>query len=316
MYRKRGKILVMWPNKLCWDVRVGNDMLEMRARMRWRICIFADGTSQVMMALLGFLTFMTIPEKSSIERLRELYARTTKHSHYQIMPDFLSSLVDPVELNKRYSRYEIERMDYFCKHVALSGSRVMDVGANTGYFAFASAAAGAAEVVAYEGNPDHAEFLRTAADLFKKPVTVVHDHLDFKSPLLGAPYDVVLLLNVLHHVGDDFGDREIGIDQARGAIITNLNYFADKTNALILQIGFSWKTDYSLPLFPNGTKAEMIEMIRKGVVGHWDIVAIGIARERDGVTVYEELNEGNIAREDHLGEFRNRPVFILKSLNR
>ncbi|MBL8002784.1 MAG: class I SAM-dependent methyltransferase [Flavobacteriales bacterium] len=254
------------------------------------------------------------PLEAEVGRLRELYARTTKHSHYQIMPDFLAEVVDPVSLNKRFSRYEAERMTYFTAHVPFAGARVLDVGANTGYFAFESLEAGAAEVVAVEGNSEHAEFLRSAAQAFGKPVKVVEGYLDFKGPLNGAPYDIVLLLNVLHHVGDDFGDPTIGIEQAKEEIIRNLNYFADKTRYLILQIGFSWKTNYAFPLFPNGTKGEMIEMFRRGVAGHWTVEAIGIAREEGGETLYRELDAGNIVREDHLGEFRNRPVFILKSL--
>jgi len=230
------------------------------------------------------------------------------------MPGFLEDVVDPETLNKKFSRYEAERMEYFQKHVAFAGAKVLDVGANTGYFAFASSQAGALEVVAFEGNEAHAEFLGTAAELYGKKVKVVNEYLDFRSPLQGSPYDIVLLLNVLHHVGDDFGDRDLGIEQARKEIISNLNYFADKTRYLILQIGFSWKTNYDLPLFKNGTKAEMIEMFRNGVAENWEIKAIGIAREVEGSTSYQELSENNIAREDHLGEFRNRPVFILKSL--
>ncbi|TXI79046.1 MAG: methyltransferase domain-containing protein [Flavobacteriales bacterium] len=254
------------------------------------------------------------PTAEGIQRLKELYGRVSKHSHYQIMPDFLADLVDPVALNKRYSRYEVERMEYFQKHVPFQGARVVDVGANTGYFSFASAQAGAAEVVAYEGNREHAEFLRTAAEIYHKPVRVLEEYMDFSGPLPGSPFDIILLLNVLHHVGDDFGDQSLTIDRARREIIKNLNHLADKTKHLILQIGFSWKTNYDFPLFAHGTKGEMIEMFREGVRGTWVIEAIGIAREEDGRTIYRELSAENIMREDRLGEFRNRPIFILKSL--
>lgn len=260
------------------------------------------------------MTANAAPTEAGIQRLKELYGRVSKHSHYQIMPDFLAGLVDPTALNKRYSRYDVERMSYFQKHVDFVGAKVVDVGANTGYFSFAAAEAGAAEVIAYEGNREHAEFLRTAAELYHKPVTVLEEYMDFNGPLPGSPFDIILLLNVLHHVGDDFGDQALNIEQARKLIIANLNHLADKTKHLILQIGFSWKTNYDFPLFAHGTKGEMIEMFREGIAGHWDLVAIGIAREEEGQTIYRELDAGNIAREDHLGEFRNRPVFILKSL--
>lgn len=249
--------------------------------------------------------------------MRGLYAKATKHSHYQIMPKFLEALVDPNELNKRHSRFEKERLAYFQKHVPFDGKRIMDVGANTGYFTFESVEVGARELVAFEGNAEHAEFLRSASRLFHKPVTVKEEYLQFSGPLAGAPYDVVLLLNVLHHVGDDFGQKGIDIEKAKELIIKNLNYFADKTNYMIFQIGFSWMTNYDHPLFPNGSKAEMIEMVRNGIKGSWDEVAIGIAEvDPDGSTTYRDLSDVNIPRKDAIGEFRNRPIFILKSTRR
>lgn len=254
-----------------------------------------------------------IETRERIERMKALYGKTTKHSHYQIMPDFLAELVDPSTLNKKHSRYEKERMAYFTRHLDFGGKKVLDVGANTGFFSFGSVSAGASKVVAVEGNAEHAEFLRMAAQLFHKPVELVEGYLDFKGEIPGSPFDIVLLLNVLHHVGDDFGDRTITIAAAKQAIIDNLNYFADKTQYLVLQIGFSWKTNYDLPLFEHGTKAEMIAMFREGIKDHWEEVAIGIPEVSVGVTQYHELSGDNVARIDALGEFRNRPVFILRS---
>lgn len=251
--------------------------------------------------------------RERIERMKALYGKTTKHSHYQIMPDFLAELVDPSTLSKKHSRYEKERMAYFTRHLDFRGKKVLDIGANTGYFTFSSVSAGAAKVTAMEGNAEHAEFLRTAAQLFHKPVELVEGYLDFKGAIPSAPFDIVLLLNVLHHVGDDFGDRTISIAAAKQAIIDNLNYFSDMTKHMVVQIGFSWKTNYDLPLFERGTKAEMIAMFRDGIKDHWEELAIGIPEEHDGVTQYYELSADNVARVDALGEFRNRPVFILRS---
>jgi len=246
--------------------------------------------------------------------MKELYARSTKHSHYQIMPAFLQGILDPEELNKKFNRYERERMAFFQEHVDFKDRRVLDIGANTGYFTFESSDAGASEVVAVEGNPEHAEFLRAAAVIHGKDVRVMEGYIDFNGPLPGAPYGIVLLLNVLHHVGDDFGDKTIGIDRAKELIIKNLNFFADKAAYVIFQMGFSWMTDYSKPLFPNGTKAEMIEMVSKGIEGVWDVVAIGIAEvDAEGHTAYAPPTIENLPRNNAIGEFRNRPIFILRS---
>ena len=247
------------------------------------------------------------------EQLRALYRNASRHSQYQIMPDFLAAVVDPDALDKKWNRYEKERMDYIAKKIDLRGTKVLDVGGNTGYFSFEALTHGAREAVCYEGNPEHCEFMRVAARAFNKRLSVKNAYMTFDAQLEEGRFDVSIVLNVLHHVGFDFGDKGIDIEEAKRYIIKNLNWFADKTTYMVFQIGFSWMTNYDHPLFPNGTKGEMIDMVRAGITDVWDEVAIGIARERGGATVYEDLSPANIGREDSLGEFRNRPLFILRS---
>lgn len=246
--------------------------------------------------------------------MKSLYASTTKHSHYQIMPDLLAQFINPEEHNKKHSRYDKERLSFFTENVPFQGSSVLDVGANTGYFSFESIEAGARKVNAFEGNPEHADFIRTGADLAGLQIEVLQEYLQFEGDLPGAPFDIVLLLNVLHHVGFDFGNKDISIEMAKSLIIKNLNYFADKTTFMIFQIGFSWMTNYDYPLFPNGSKSEMIEMISAGVKDHWEMVSVGIAEvDNTGSTKYHPANDKNLPRNNAIGEFRNRPIFILKS---
>lgn len=255
--------------------------------------------------------------KDKVERMKELYIETTKHSHYQRMPGFLKGLIKPEDLRKAHDRFDEQRLEYFASKLDFRGKRVLDIGANTGYFTFEAFDRGAREVVCYEGNGKHAEFIRCAADIFDRNVTVKEEYLHFNTPVVEGPFDIVLLLNVLHHVGDDFGDRSTTIDEARRKIIENLNAFASQTDHIIVQIGFSWKTDYSQPLFPKGTKSEAIDFFREGIKGHWDVVSIGIAEvDPDGSTTYRDVNDRNVLRNDSIGEFRNRPIFILKSLLR
>jgi hypothetical protein len=65
-------------------------------------------------------------------------------------------------------------------------------------------------------------------------------------------------------------------------------------------------------LFANGTKRELIDFVRTGIDGIWDIEKIAVA-EKNTKIYYTDLNENNIERNDSLGEFLNRPLFILKS---
>ena len=60
----------------------------------------------------------------------------------------------------------------------------------------------------------------------------------------------------------------------------------------------------------------MIDFITQGIQSNWDVVSIAVPEKTESGIVYKELNDKNIIREDSLGEFLNRPLFILKSKKR
>ena len=66
-------------------------------------------------------------------------------------------------------------------------------------------------------------------------------------------------------------------------------------------------------LFENGTKKELIDYILSGTKNDWEINYIGIAQSFQQKIQYCDLNDINIERNDDLGEFLNRPIFIMKS---
>ena len=70
-----------------------------------------------------------------------------------------------------------------------------------------------------------------------------------------------------------------------------------------------------LLLFKNGTKKELISFIKKGIKKNFEIVDIGIPEFINNNIIYAEPNDENMKRRDDLGEFLNRPLFILRSKN-
>lgn len=58
-----------------------------------------------------------------------------------------------------------------------------------------------------------------------------------------------------------------------------------------------------------------IDGVMKSLIGgYWEVEKIWFAvRQPSGGIVYEPLSTSNIQREDALGEFLNRPLFILRS---
>lgn len=258
---------------------------------------------------------MSLPAERLV-KLKSLLANTVqtrKHSAYQLLAAPVAELLgDPgVEI---HSKHEPERLDFMKSHVEFSGRTVLDIGCNTGFFLFELLQAGATHVTGYEGSTAHADFVREAASLLglDKRLATHSQYFDFES--VAEHFDIALLLNVLHHVGDDYGDQALSIDQARVSILRQLNRMSGHVDRLVFQLGFNWRGDRARGLFPHGTKEELIGYIREGTSGFWKIEAIGVAEKTGGGLAYRDLNERNIQRDDSLGEFLNRPIFIMKSL--
>ena len=212
------------------------------------------------------------------------------------------------------SRWERERLVFLKDSLSVSGASIIDIGGNTGYFSIELLESGADNVLYYEGNRDHSRFLSLAAAMLG-----VGERLLIKNEYYGfcgdphGPVDIGLLLNVLHHVGDDYGGSRTSAAEALGAMAGNLNYMADKVDHLVLQIGYCWKGDTSQLLFPKGTKNEQIEFFTSTTEQHWDIARIGIAEKHGDSIRYAEPSIENLRRDDSMGEFLNRPIFILRS---
>lgn len=248
------------------------------------------------------------------ERLIKLYSNKSKHSNYQILPIKLKTILAQDDIQTT-TRSEFERLKYILNRIDFNGKSVLDIGANTGYFSFELLDAGARSVHYYEGNKEHVEFVQLAADTLELggKIKITNDYYDFSGSFDGH-YDIGLLFNVLHHVGDDYGDKNASIDDAKQLIVQQLNNMSTVTDTLVYQMGFNWQGNVSKCLFPSGTKQEMIDFVRKGIDGFWQIESIGIAQRIKGKISYEDITNENIKRDDNLGEFLNRPIFILKSI--
>lgn len=253
--------------------------------------------------------------------LAPLYAAQSKHSGYQLLHPRIRHLLG-VQADRPYGRHEPERQRCFEGALSFRGARVLDIGANTGYFSLSALEAGARSVCSVEGNPTHAQFIAaTAAALgLDDRLQVEHRYHDFV-PAPERNFDLTLCLNVVHHLGDDFGDRSLCLEHARERMCSAVNALASQSRALLLQVGFNWKGNAAWPLFEGGQKAAMIEFIRQGTASHWAVEAVFVAQPLPGsdaterLVEYVPLDERNVARDDRLGEFLNRPVFCMRALD-
>jgi SAM-dependent methyltransferase len=244
-----------------------------------------------------------------MNEIKNLYNQISKHSQYQILPDSVSTLIGNV--TPSINRYEKERFDYINKNLLLKNNSILDIGSNTGFFSIMSLENGAREVSAIEGNIIHSTFLHEVGLEFNLNINVINQYFD-DSTQLNKKFDITFLLNVVHHLGDDFGDVNLDIISAKNKIIEVINNLSKVTNYLVFQMGYCWKGNRDLLLFENGTKTEMIDFIKNNVSNKWNIKKIGILNSNG---VYEDMTTQNLSKNINLGEFGNRPLFILEVKN-
>jgi len=250
---------------------------------------------------------------NKLQQLKSLHAKKSKHSNYQILSNKLQSIL-PQEKVYVNSRYEQERLEYIINKVDLKDKTIIDIGGNTGFFSFEAIDYGAKHVHYFEGNSDHANFVRIASDYLNitPKLKITNNYYNF-SDTIDLSCDIVFLLNVLHHTGDDYGNAS-SIDKAKEQILSQLLSLNKYVEYIIFQIGFNWKGNTHLCLFDNGTKKELIDFVKTGVEGFYTVENIGIAENENNHVTYKDMYNNNVTRDDSLGEFLNRPLFILKSI--
>ncbi len=247
-------------------------------------------------------------------RLKELYSQKSKHSNYQTLPKKLADIIgDDIEVK---TRYETERLAYILENIDVKNKSILDIGGNTGYFTFEMLGQGAKRVHYYEGDKIHAEFVKISSKYLnlEDRLDITDSYFSFTDMEFGINYDVILLLNVLHHIGDDYGDKKISMEKAKKTIIRQLNGLAEIGKTMVFQLGFNWKGNRELCLFEHGTKTELINFIKDGTEKYWEIYKIGVAESQDNAIKYYDANIENMKRLDSLGEFLNRPLIIMRSL--
>jgi len=253
----------------------------------------------------------------SLARLRELYLHQSKHSSYQVLPKRLRAILDSDSLGTR-SRHEESRLNFITDTLEIRDSTILDIGGNTGFFSVELLDRGAGSATLYEGNPAHAEFTRLSASVLglSERLVVVNEYLDLPNLDMDKRFHLALLMNVLHHLGDDFGDPTLGVEEARTLIEKSLEGIARFSDYLVFQLGYCWKGNRDLPLFKSGTKQEQVDFTARAIRGHWEMIAIGIPELEGDRVFYRKPTPENMKRQDLLGEFLNRPLFIMKSLAR
>lgn len=242
--------------------------------------------------------------------LRALALAQSKHADYQSLHPTVAALFGE-DVPPARGRQEAERWAVMQAATPMRGQRVWDIGANTGYFSMAALAAGAQQVLSQEGNGTHARFVMQCAQALgvQDRLTVRPRYCTFEpSP---PQHDITLCLNVLHHLGDDFGDPGLDQPAALAAMRQALHGLARQTRELWLQLGYNWKGDVRHPLFEGGTKAAQLAFVREACADDWLPPQVWVYDPES--RRFAPPTDRTMARLDAVGEFLNRPLLRLTS---
>lgn len=245
-----------------------------------------------------------------MKKLKTLYNKISKHSNYQILPESLVNLSPG--LSQNINRFEHERFSFIKEYLNFNDAKILDIGANTGYFSITSMENGAISCKCIEGNSDHIEFITEASRHLNFNISTCNQYYN-KHTKLTDFYDITFFLNVAHHIGDDFDQSVNNIELVKKEISELFNPLVGHTNYIVFQLGYCWKGDESHLLFKNGTKLEQIEFVNHIIGSNWIIDKIGILE--DDLT-YKPTNDRNLSKNLQLKEFGNRPLFILRRLTK
>lgn len=251
---------------------------------------------------------------TSIEK--EQLIEIISQKHYQKYHLKVLNLLSELEGYKKVdvfhaNTYDDERAKFIFNNLDFNNLKVLDIGANIGYFTFSSIFAGASKVTAIESDKIDSKLIELEAKLLEidNTIDVIDTPFDF-SIKQTKEYDVILCLNVLHHVGRYFDSADLNFKDSKNRIIEYLNLLSFSTKYCWFQVGFNWKGDEKSPLFENGLKDEVIDFINKNISTYWEVKKIAIL---DDKTLEYDSKNPKMERINKLGEFGNRPLFLLKS---
>lgn len=233
------------------------------------------------------------------ERLHALYHDASKHSVYQSVPAFMAHPLGYQEEIHSLWRCDTPRYDYIAERLQVPvDARIADIGANTGFFSLNLAHHRPdCSLVAYEGNPQHAEFIRLSAKAFRLKVEVRSELCDLSGLAHLPTYHAIFLLNVLHHAGFDF-DRQVP-DNNEAFTDHAINYLRALrrcTPELIFQIGSNRGGDKSRSVVSRDDDfARLVWTARVLDQAGWTIRHLGYADLVDGSVRFKDAHDDILA---------------------
>ncbi|MBT8507874.1 hypothetical protein AZH53_05535 [Methanomicrobiaceae archaeon CYW5] len=179
-----------------------------------------------------------------LEDIRKLLDARSKHGHYQMLPPALINIEPTLSRFSHSRRLDNERYEWFSKKINFKNKRILDIGANIGYFSFRLATEMQGNLTTYEPFIDHSIAIDTCKRILgldDNSFNNVNQGVSLKDIKNLKRYDIVLFFNVLQHAGEDFDSNFVrSVDDWRDYAVQYLTELRNITEYLIFQTGYTW----------------------------------------------------------------------------
>ncbi len=228
------------------------------------------------------------------DRLVDLIKGTTKHGNYQQLPPTLPPEILSQVYHYDSVRLESARFEWLDSHSVFKNKKILEIGANTGYFSIRAASERGASSIAYEPDPKLAEAMRIISCMCNTDnnIEVRSEPFTLTKPELLPQADLIINLNVIHHAGFDFDQETVKkIDDWKLYAIEYLKRLTGIGPLMVFQTGYTWGGG-SDNLCPSGTRWHpwTKDLLKQS---GWNILACGIAVKdiKTGQRSYVDLSD-------------------------
>ena len=183
-----------------------------------------------------------------IQELKNLLETETKHGNYQTLPPALLNLDSSLDkYSPKIEKLDIQRYKWITSKIDFKEKKVLDIGGNIGYFSLRLATEKDARVTIYEPFEKHSRLI----DIGKKLLNLSDQKLINIKKGIGLEdikkldrQDIVLLLNVVQHAGEDFDKLLVKeISEWKEYAVKYLLEIRNISNYLVFQNGYTWLGD-------------------------------------------------------------------------